>query len=255
MLVGPRRLDPAEEQLIRATDVTIAAPARGFPGTDLPQSIARLAGRCDLLYLHIDADILDRSYVPNHRTAEPGGPDMAQAQAAVDTVLATGKFAALTLVSAYGAGRGGAVSVDSGIALLRSGLASWRCYGLPGEAPETPFQFLDPGPPVDGVLELVLKETRPAEPERGYVPVYRFAMVAAGRDEVIGQPRPSPPTPKSSFRCLTHFLLCVILCAEKGAHRTARAPMSSRARLCGPIRQRQRCKAGDLWMWRFDPDR
>lgn len=186
VLVGPRNLDPEEERLIRSTDAAIAAPARGFPGADLPQSIARLAERCDLLYLHVDADILDRVYVPNHRTGEPDGPDMAQVQAAVDNVMATGKVAALALVSVYGAGEGSAVSVASGIALLRAGLASWRRYGLPGGGAEAPFEFLDPGPLVNGDLELVLEEQRPAEPARGYVPVYRFRMAPAGGNEKLG---------------------------------------------------------------------
>jgi len=186
VLVGPRNLDPEEARLIRSTDVTIAAPARGFPGADLPQAVASLAERCDLLYLHIDADILDRAYVPNHRTGEPAGPDMAQVQAAMDTVLATGKVAALALVSVYGAGQGSAVSVASGIALLQAGLASWRRYGLPGAGAESPFEFLDPGRLVDGDLELVLDETRPADPVRGYVPGYVFKMVPGGGGACAG---------------------------------------------------------------------
>ena len=43
VMVDVRNLDPAEEQLIRATDVVIAAPAAGFPGQDLRQAIADLA--------------------------------------------------------------------------------------------------------------------------------------------------------------------------------------------------------------------
>ena len=58
-MVDVRNLDAPEEQLIRATDVVIAAPAPGFPGEDLQQAVQDLAARCDLLYLHIDSDILD----------------------------------------------------------------------------------------------------------------------------------------------------------------------------------------------------
>lgn len=188
VLVGPRNLDSEEERLIRSTDVVIAAPARGFPGADLAQSIARLADRCDLLYLHIDADILDHSFVPNHRTGEPAGPDMGQVQAAIDTVMATGKVAALALVSVYGAGEGSAVSVASGIALLRAGLVSWQRYGLPSATvEEVPFQFLEPGRLVDGDLELVLDEKIPANPCRRHVPVYKFKMVPVGGGEAFGQ--------------------------------------------------------------------
>jgi arginase len=131
LMVDVRNLDPPEEQLIRATNIVIAAPAPGYPGAELSRSVADLAECCDLLYLHIDSDILDESLVPNHATKEPNGPSMQQVQAAIETVMATGKVAVLALVSVYGEGAGSAVSVASGIALLRGGLQSWRRYGLP----------------------------------------------------------------------------------------------------------------------------
>jgi arginase len=137
LMVDVRNLDPPEEQLIRATDIVIAAPAAGFPGVDLPRAAAELAERCDLLYLHIDSDILDESLVPNHGTREPNGPSMQQVQAAIDTVMSTGKVAAFAVVSVYGEGAGSAVSVASGIDLIGGGLQSWRRYGLPVRDRET----------------------------------------------------------------------------------------------------------------------
>jgi arginase len=131
LMVDVRNLDPEEEQLIRATDITIAAAAAGFPGTDLERSVADLAARCDLLYLHIDSDILDASLVPNHGTREPNGPSMAQVLSAIETVMATGKVAALAVVSVYGEGEGSAISVASGIDLIGGALKSWHQYGLP----------------------------------------------------------------------------------------------------------------------------
>lgn len=135
LMVDVRNLDPPEAQLIRATDIVIAAPAPDFPGENLAAAVADLAGRCDLLYLHIDSDILDAAYVPNHRTREPNGPDMAQVRAAIETVMATGKVAVLAIVSVYGEGEGSQVSVASGVELIRSGLESWKRYGMakPGD--------------------------------------------------------------------------------------------------------------------------
>jgi arginase len=130
LMVDVRNLDPEEEQLIRATDIAIAAAAPGFPGANLESSVADLAARCDLLYLHIDSDILDASLVPNHGTREPNGPSMAQVQAAIEMVMATGKVAALAVVSVYGEGDGSAISVASGIELVGSALQSWRRHGL-----------------------------------------------------------------------------------------------------------------------------
>jgi arginase len=134
LMVDVRNLDPAEEQLIRATDVVIAAPAPGFPGADLAAAVADLAARCDLLYLHVDADILDERYVPNHPTREPNGPSTAQVLAAIDAVMTTGKVAAFAVVSVWADGDGGDVAVDSGVRLLRGGLESWRRHGSPVDA-------------------------------------------------------------------------------------------------------------------------
>src|SRR4051812_28928759 len=132
LIVDVRNLDPEEAQLIRATDITLAAAAAGFPGADLASSVATLAGRCDLLYLHIDSDILDASLVPNHGTREPNGPSMAQVLSAIEMVMATGKVAALAVVSVYGEGEGSAISVASGIELIGSALKAWHQYGMPG---------------------------------------------------------------------------------------------------------------------------
>jgi len=134
LMVDVRNLDPLEEQLIRATDVVVAAPAPGFPGADLEKAVADLAGRCDMLYLHIDSDILDVSFVPNHGTREPHGPNMEQVQAAIDVVMRTGQVVAFAIVSVYGEGQGNQVSVASGIQLIRSGLESWHLHGLPALA-------------------------------------------------------------------------------------------------------------------------
>ncbi len=130
VLVDVRNLDPGEERLIRATDVTIARVAPGRPG-DLPlaEALDRLVARCDALYLHIDSDVLDASLTPNHRTKEPGGPDVAQTLAAVEQVMGTGKVVAFGLVAVRGEGEGADVSLRSALALLRGGLRAWRAGG------------------------------------------------------------------------------------------------------------------------------
>jgi tagatose 1,6-diphosphate aldolase len=48
------------------------------------------------------------------------------------------------------------------------------------------FNFLDPGELIDGDLRLVLKETKPADPSKGFVPAYVFEMVLTGTDTVVG---------------------------------------------------------------------
>jgi arginase len=131
VLVDMRNLDPEEERLIRATDAVIAAPAPGFSGTDLSAAVADLTERVDMIYLHIDADILDQAFVPSHRTREPNGPDLDQVLSAIDCVMATGKVVAYAVVSVYYDGPQHEVDLASGVALVGGGLSSWRSYGGP----------------------------------------------------------------------------------------------------------------------------
>ena len=131
LLVDVRNLDPAEEQLIRATGTVVAAPAPGFLGQDLQQAVSTLADRCDMIYLHIDLDILDEAFVPDHMTAEPHGPSLDQVEAAIDVVMATGKVVALAIVSVFNQGESSETTVASGIRLVRDGLESWRRHGQP----------------------------------------------------------------------------------------------------------------------------
>jgi arginase family enzyme len=83
-----------------------------------------------MIYLHIDSDILDERYVPNHGTKEPNGPDMEQVLTAIDTVMATGKVVVFALVSVWPDGEGGETAAESGIEMLRGGLASWQRHGF-----------------------------------------------------------------------------------------------------------------------------
>jgi arginase len=132
VLVDVRNLDEPEARLIGATEAVVAAAEPGRPGAELGEAVGALAARVDMLYLHIDADILDLSLVPNHGTGEPGGPDLPAVARAIDLVMATGKVAACAVVSVYGAGEGSETSVASGIGLIRAALASWRRHGMAG---------------------------------------------------------------------------------------------------------------------------
>lgn len=127
VMVDVRNLDEPEERLIRATDVTVVA----VEGNAFEQAISDLAERCDLIYFHIDSDILDETLVPNHHTKEPDGPGMEQVGAAIETVMATGKVAAFAVVSVFGKGAGSEVAIASGVELVQRGLEAWARHGTP----------------------------------------------------------------------------------------------------------------------------
>jgi len=131
ILCDGRNLDVAEATLLHAVGVPIAAPAPGFPGHDLGQTVEALSEHVDLIYLHVDADILDASYMPNHTTKESNGPNIEQVLTAIGAVMATGKVATYAVVSVFPEGEGGDVSVTAGSRLIGEGLAAWRKYGKP----------------------------------------------------------------------------------------------------------------------------
>lgn len=133
LMVDVRNLDPKEQDLIAATDVRVVGISRthiltglGRLSSTLADTIEDFARDCDVLYLHIDEDILDRAYVPNHGTAESNGPDITAVQTAVQAVLATGKVHALGLVSVYLAGDGAATSLASAAPLLTTSVRDWQ---------------------------------------------------------------------------------------------------------------------------------
>ena len=84
-----------------------------------------------MLYLHIDADILDGPLMPNHPSIEPNGPSLPQTLAAFECVMATGKVVAFAVVSVYFQDRSTVVDLSSGVELVRGGLQAWRRYGCP----------------------------------------------------------------------------------------------------------------------------
>ena len=131
VMVDVRNLDPEEEQLIRAVGIPVVPVSPSGPRTAFHAAVADLADRCDVIYLHIDSDILDESYVPDHATREPNGPNMEQVLEGVDSVMATSKVAVYAMVSNYAGGEDRERNVASGIELIRGGLESWRRYGMP----------------------------------------------------------------------------------------------------------------------------
>lgn len=136
LLVGARNLDEAESRLIRAAGVAVAGWAPdGRESGSLEACVASLESLCDHIYVHIDCDVLDESYVPNHRTKVSNGPAIAHVVDAVGRVMASGKVAAFAVVSVSGAGPGHDISVSSAVQLIRAGLACWRTHGFPGARP------------------------------------------------------------------------------------------------------------------------
>lgn len=121
IMVDVRNLDPLEDALVRATAISVVPVS----GPELRDALSRLAEKTDLIYLHIDMDVLDESLTPSHGTKEPNGPDIATTLDAVQAVLDTGKVEAAGLVSVYPIGEGAETSLRSATELLRDMVRRW----------------------------------------------------------------------------------------------------------------------------------
>jgi arginase len=127
LMVGTRKRTFGEELLIRATDVATVE----IDSPDLTAAVQRLADAVDVVYLHVDLDILDPSLIPSHMAQVPDGPDIEQTVAALGAMLDTGRVDAFAVVSLYATREGGEQSVAAAIALLRPCLARWAAASTP----------------------------------------------------------------------------------------------------------------------------
>lgn len=125
VMVDVRNLDPAEEVLIRSTDVAVARFGPEFAIAPVTRAIDRLVNEIDVLYVHVDADILDASLQPNHPTAEPNGPDLETVQTVLSHAFRTANVGAFGVVSVNPTGPDGPISLASGTAMVVHGITEW----------------------------------------------------------------------------------------------------------------------------------
>ena len=121
VMVDVRSLGTEEAVIVDASDITVV----GIDSPELGPAVDRLAAETDLLYVHIDLDILDKDIIPAHMAQEPNGPDVAQTVAALERIFATGKVDAFALVSLYAFLPQGDMSVEASIGILKPALERW----------------------------------------------------------------------------------------------------------------------------------
>jgi len=126
LIAGARDLDEKESNLIRSTDVRLLTTDDIRSGDSLSKAVRRLAASCELIYLHVDLDILDPSLVPSASTPSATGLTVAEAAGAMGTVFATGLVAAAGIAGLNpGAGARGERSTKSTLELIEQALATW----------------------------------------------------------------------------------------------------------------------------------
>ena len=93
MLVGARDIDPGEEERLAASAIG-RADAESLTG-----ALDELAARVDVVYVHIDLDVLDPSEGKANSLAVSGGFGAAELEAALDAVQARFEVAAAALTA------------------------------------------------------------------------------------------------------------------------------------------------------------
>ncbi|MFQ6053056.1 MAG: arginase family protein, partial [Candidatus Bathyarchaeia archaeon] len=106
-MVGVRDLDPLERELLDRSDVEqISVDAVRRLSLSIDLEMERLAALTDLIYVHVDLDVLDPSEVPGHSLTVEDGPTSRELADALEMIFEHPKAAALG-VAADPAGRDG----------------------------------------------------------------------------------------------------------------------------------------------------
>lgn len=126
LLGGVRELDAQEEILLRSTDVRVVTTRELTDGRGFANAVHRLANNCSHLALQLDLDLLDPHLVPSASTPARNGLGLDEAVAAMRTVLATGKVAAVSIAGLNpGGGRRGERSIQTTLTLIEQAVSAW----------------------------------------------------------------------------------------------------------------------------------
>ncbi|WP_130861514.1 arginase family protein [Bacilliculturomica massiliensis] len=128
ILTDGRNLDAAEKQAIEEGNMTVVDTAAFNDTQTWEKTVRRLADKVDMIYLHMDLDILDGKYIPNSLFVEDNGPELETVMNNIRIVMETGKVMAFSLVSVtFVNGKPGQDSRTlNGMRLLGAGLGNWK---------------------------------------------------------------------------------------------------------------------------------
>jgi len=100
VMAGLRDVDPLEQELLdRYRIETISTAELRQPSQKIHTQMERLSNLTDLIYIHIDMDVLDPKEVSGHSLTVAGGPASRELAAALTTMFTFKKAAALGIAS------------------------------------------------------------------------------------------------------------------------------------------------------------
>ena len=131
VMTGLRDVDPLEQELLDRSDCQMLTvdDIRRHPDAVTCQ-IDRLAGLTDVIYVHIDMDVLDPAEVAGHPLTAPEGPTSAKLSGALTTMFRHPKVAALGIASLpYGERDEGGLSLKAAYRLIDGAVAGVQGRG------------------------------------------------------------------------------------------------------------------------------
>jgi arginase len=100
VLAGVRDTDPLEQDLIDRSAVRrLSVEELRVRGDSLHREMKQLTRATDVIYVHVDMDVLDPREVPGHALRVPGGPTSAELAAALSEIFKYEKAAAFGVAS------------------------------------------------------------------------------------------------------------------------------------------------------------
>lgn len=125
-----RDLDPSEAEILKSTEIVHLDTAAFNDSNRWKKVVNSLADRVDVIYLHMDGDILDERYTPGQYTARSGGPDVETVMRNIKTVMDTNKVIALSLVSIFHENNNPykELCTLNGMRLLGAGFENWKYF-------------------------------------------------------------------------------------------------------------------------------
>jgi arginase len=99
VMAAVRDLDPLERELVEASDIQRLSTEDLRDPAAVRAQMERLSRVADVIYVHVDMDVLDPAEVPGHPLTVRGGPTSAELAAALAEMFRFEKVAALGIAS------------------------------------------------------------------------------------------------------------------------------------------------------------
>jgi arginase len=133
VMMGLRDVDPLEQVLVDESEIeTISTEEMLQASPRMQQALQRLSNRVDVLYLHIDLDILDATEIPGSFFEVSGGPTADELAEPIRALMQNPKVGALGIASFPTAEEGRVRSMESTMTLIQAAMTGLSERQPPG---------------------------------------------------------------------------------------------------------------------------